>query len=454
MKIRHYFSTPQYLVADLKPTTMIQPKYISAEEAVKVIQSGDRVFVHGSAATPQTLLKALTGRASELRQVELIAVSTLGELELATAQYAESFYINSLFVSANIRECVNCGQGDYVPIFLSEISKLFEKNILPIDVALIHVSPPDKHGFCSMGVSVDVARSAAKHAKHIVAQVNPNMPRTHGDGFIHINQINSLVAVNDPLPEVNYGDKITESERTIGKYCAELVEDRSTLQMGIGAIPDAVLQSLGDRKDLGIHTEMFSNGVIDLIKKGVITNKYKKKHRGKIVSAFAIGSRALYDFVDDNPEFAFLEADYVNDGRIIRTNPKVVAINSAIEIDLTGQVCADSIGTYQYSGVGGQMDFIRGASLSEDGKPIIALGSVTKKGSSKIVPYLRNGAGVVTTRAHVHYVVTEYGVAYLYGKNLRQRAIALMKIADPSHHEMLEQEIIKRFGSNVYAMSN
>jgi acyl-CoA hydrolase len=278
------------------------------------------------------------------------------------------------------------------------------------------------------------------------------MPRTHGDGFIDIHQIHALVETDDNLPEVNYADSITDCDRTIGKYVAELVEDRSTLQMGIGAIPDAVLQSLTHCKDLGIHTEMFSNGVMDLVKRGVITNKYKKKHRGKTVTSFMIGNRDLYSFVDDNPQFAFLEAEYVNDGRIIRTNPKVVAINSAIEIDITGQVCADSIGTYQYSGVGGQMDFIRGASLSEGGKPIIALGSSTKKGTSKIVPYLKQGAGVVTTRAHMHYVVTEYGVAYLYGKNLRQRAYELMRIAHPDHREALEQEIIKRFGSNVYAM--
>ncbi|MBL7843878.1 MAG: acetyl-CoA hydrolase/transferase family protein [Cyclobacteriaceae bacterium] len=430
------------------------PKIVSAREAVKIIQSGNRVFVHGSAATPQFLLKALAKRAHELKNVELVAVSTLGELELAKPEYAESFYINSLFVSENIRGAINDGRGNYIPIFLSEISRLFEKNILPLDVALLHISPPDKHGLCSLGVSVDVARAAAKHAKHIIAQVNPNMPRTHGDGFIDIHQIHTLVETDDNLPEVNYAAQITDCDRTIGKYVAELVEDRSTLQMGIGAIPDAVLESLTHCKDLGVHTEMFSNGVIDLMKKGVITNKYKKKHRGKTVTSFAIGSRDLYSFVDDNPQFAFLEAEYVNDGRIIRTNPKVVAINSAIEIDITGQVCADSIGTYQYSGVGGQMDFIRGASLSEGGKPIIAMGSATKKGASKIVPYLKQGAGVVTTRAHMHYVVTEYGVAYLYGKNLRQRAYELMRIAHPDNREALEQEIIKRFGSNVYAVQS
>lgn len=310
-----------------------------------------------------------------------------------------------------------------------------------------------QHGYCSLGTSVDVAKSAVKHAKKIIAQVNPNMPRTHGDGFIHISKLDAMVEAHDTLPQINYGARISETDRTIGQKVAELVEDRSTLQMGIGAIPDAVLQSLGHCKDLGVHTEMFSDGVIDLVKQGVVTNAYKKKHRGKVVSAFAIGTDKLYHFIDDNPGFAFLEADYVNDTRVIRANPKVVAINSAIEIDLTGQVCADSIGTYQYSGVGGQMDFIRGASLSEGGKPIITLASATKKGESKIVPFLKPGAGVVSTRAHVHYVVTEYGIANLYGKNLHQRALALMNIAHPNNREMLEKEIIQRFGSRQFAVS-
>lgn len=425
----------------------------SAEEAIKLIQSGDRVFIHGSASTPVTLLKALAVNSDHLRNVEMIAISTLGQLDLAKPEFKDSFYINSLFVSENIRACVNSDNGEYIPIFLSEISKLFEKGILPIDVALIHVSPPDKHGFCSLGTSVDIAKSAVKHAKKIIAQVNPNMPRTHGDGFIHVSRMNAMVESHDLLPQVNYSSRATEAEITIGKKIAELIEDRSTLQLGIGAIPDAVLQSLSHCKDLGIHTEMFSDGIIDLMKNGVVTNAYKKKHRGKVVTSFALGTNRLYDFIDDNPEFAFLEADYVNDGRVIRSNPKVVAINSAIEIDITGQVCADSVGTYQFSGVGGQMDFIRGASLSEGGKPIIAISSVTKKGESKIVPFLKPGAGVVSTRAHVHYVVTEYGVAYLYGKNLHQRALALMNIAHPDYRAELEMEIIKRFGSHQFPVS-
>lgn len=425
----------------------------SAGEAIKLIQSGDRVFIHGSAATPITLLKALAANSDHLHNVEMVAISTLGQLDLTKPEFRDRFYFNSLFVSENVRAKVNSDNGDYIPIFLSEISKLFEKDILPIDVAMIHVSPPDKHGFCSLGTSVDVAKSAVKYAKKIIAQVNPNMPRTHGDGFIHVSRLNAMVESHDLLPQVNYSSIASEAEIAIGKKIAELIEDRSTLQMGIGAIPDAVLQSLGHCKDLGIHTEMFSDGIIDLMKSGVITNAYKKKHRGKVVTSFALGTNRLYDFIDDNPGFAFLEADYVNDGRVIRSNPKVVAINSAIEIDITGQVCADSIGTYQFSGVGGQMDFIRGASLSEGGKPIIAISSVTKKGESKIVPFLKQGAGVVSTRAHVHYVVTEYGVGFLYGKNLHQRALALMNIAHPEHRPELELEIIKRFGSRQFPTS-
>ncbi len=429
------------------------PEYTSAAEAIKLIRSDDRVFIHGSAATPLTLLKALTENSDHLRNVELIAVSTLGPMELTKPEFKDRFFFNSLFVSENIRECVNSDNGEYVPIFLSEISKLFEKGILTIDVVLIHVSPPDKHGFCSLGTSVDVAKSAIKHARKIIAQVNSNMPRTHGDGFVHVSRLDAMVEAHDLLPQLNYSARISETDISIGKKVAELVEDRSTLQMGIGAIPDAVLRSLGHCKDLGVHTEMFSDGVIDLVKKGVITNAYKKKHRGKVVSAFAIGTDKLYHFIDDNPGFAFLEADYVNDTRVIRANQKVVAINSAIEIDITGQVCADSIGTYQFSGVGGQMDFIRGASLSDGGKPIITLASSTKNGESKIVPFLKQGAGVVSTRAHVHYVVTEYGITNLYGKNLHQRALALMNIAHPLQREMLEKEIIKRFGSRQYAIS-
>lgn len=422
------------------------PHAISAEDAVKQIKSGDRVFVQGSAATPMVLTKALGQRAAELTQVEIVSLTTLGELNLLNDRYPNSFYFNSLFVSANTREAVNDNRGDYIPVFLSEIPRLFNQKVLTLDVALVHVSPPDKHGFCSLGVSVDITKAAVRNSKYVIAQVNPRMPRTLGDGVIHISEFNAIVEVNEALPEVDYQSKISAVDIQIGKHCASIIEDGSTLQMGIGAIPDAVMKELTSHKDLGVHTEMFSNGVIELVKKGIITNRFKKKHRQKNVSTFAIGSKDLYDFIDDHPEFEFLESDYVNDAYIIAKNPKVVAINSAIEIDITGQVCADSIGTYQYSGVGGQMDFIRGANLSPGGKPIIALSSTTSRGESKIVPFLKPGAGVVTTRAHVHYVITEYGIAYLFGKNLKQRAYALLELAHPNHREALEREAFARFG--------
>jgi acyl-CoA hydrolase len=417
----------------------------TAAEAVMEVRSGDRVFVQGSAATPTVLLNALIDRHPGLRNVEIVNISTLGELDMSRCTKG-SFFINSLFVSANVRKTVNSEAGDYIPVFLSEINQLFDRNILPLDVAFIHVSPPDRHGFCSLGTSVDITRSALKNARHVIAQVNRQMPRTHGDGIIHIDQIHTMVEVDVPLPEVSYASKLDDAAMSIGRRCAELIEDRSTLQTGIGAIPDAVLSCLSNHKDLGVHTEMFSDGILPLVKSGVITNKYKKKHVGKIVTGFAIGTRRLYDFIDDNPMVAFLDVDYVNDTKVIRTNPRVVAINSALEIDLTGQVCADSLGTYQYSGVGGQMDFIRGAALSEGGKPIIALKSTAGNGQSRIVPYLKKGSGVVTTRAHVHYVVTEHGVADLFGKNLRQRAQALLRLADPRHREQLDKDIFERFG--------
>jgi acyl-CoA hydrolase len=340
---------------------------------------------------------------------------------------------------------VNEGRADYIPVFLSEIPELFKRGILPLDVAIVHVSVPDKHGYCSLGVSVDVARSAVNTAKVVIAQVNPNVPRTHGDGLIHASRFKSLVYCEDPLQEAFFGEKVGAAERQIGLNVASLIEDRSTLQMGIGAIPDAVLQSLTNHKDLGVHTEMCSDGIIDLFEKDVINNKYKRIHPHKAVTGFALGSKRLYDYVDDNPAFAFLDIDYVNDPHVIRRNPRVCAINSAVEVDLTGQVCADSIGKYQYSGVGGQMDFMRGAAISEGGKPIIALNARTAKGIPRIVPFLKEGAGVVTTRAHVHYIVTEYGIAYLYGKNLRQRAKALIDISHPDDREMLMKACHERF---------
>lgn len=422
-------------------------KQMSGQEAVKIIKSGDRVFVHGGAATPHYLLKGMVERADELRNVELTSISTQGEALFADKKYKENFRMNSLFVSQNVREAVNDGRGDYIPVFLSEIPNLFRRGILPIDVALIQVSPPDKHGFCSLGVSVDVASTAVKTAKYVIAQVNNRMPRVLGDGMVKIDAFDALVYADQELPEVVNSNGPTEISMRIGAYCASLIEDGATIQTGIGEIPDAVLASLTNHKELGLHTEMFSDGIIPLVQQGIITNQHKKKYRGKIVTGFLLGSRKLYDFVDDNPSVVGMNIDYVNDTAIIRTNPKVTAINSAIEVDITGQVCSDSIGTYHYSGVGGQMDFIRGAALSEGGKPIIALPSTTSKGVSRIVSFLKPGAGVVTTRAHAHYIVTEYGIAYLYGKNMHQRAKALIEIAHPNHREALEKAAFERFKS-------
>ena len=419
--------------------------YISGEEAVGIIEPGQRVFVHGGAATPHFLLQKLADRANSLWNVEIISISLQGDAVIADKKFKDNFRINSLFVSQNIRQAVNDGRADYVPVFLSEIPILFRRGILPLDVALVQVSPPDKHGFCSLGVSVDIAATAVKTANYVIAQVNPRMPRTLGDGLIHINEFDAMVYQEDALPEVISTGADAAIPARIGSYCAELVENGATLQMGIGSVPDAVLASLKDHKELGVHTEMFSDGIIPLIESGVITNQHKRKYRGKTVTSFLLGSRKLYDFVDDNPSIMVLNIDYVNDTAVIRTNPKVTAINSAIEVDITGQVCSDSIGTYHYSGVGGQMDFVRGASLSEGGKPIIALPSITSKGDSRISAFLKPGAGVVTTRAHAHYIVTEYGIAYLYGRNMRQRAKALIDIAHPNHREKLEREAFDRF---------
>ena len=423
----------------------IPVNYIDAHQALGIVQPGQRVFVQGSAQTPTRLLKALSEHASRLREVELVFITVYGDIFVDKPEFAEAFKVNSLFVSASIRNAVKEGLADYVPVFLSEIPNLFTQQILPIDVALVQVSTPDRHGYCSLGLSVDIARSAVNTAKYVIAQVNPNVPRTHGDSLIHSSRFHSMVYCEDPLYETNYGEKVGPVEMRIGEYVASLIEDKSTLQMGIGSIPDAVLQSLTNHRDLGIHTEMCSDGVVDLFERDIINNKYKRIHPNKAVTGFALGSRKLYDYVDDNPAFQFLDIDYVNDPHVIRRNNKMVAINSAVEIDITGQVCSDSIGTYQYSGVGGQMDFMRGAALSEGGKPIIALPSRTAKGVPRIVPFLKPGAGVVTTRAHVHYVVTEYGIAYLIGKNLRQRARALINISHPDDREALEKACFERF---------
>ncbi len=423
---------------------MASPFVASALEAVGAVRSGDRVFIHSIAAAPQSLIRALCARAGELRSVEIVQLHTEGPAPYAEPEMAASFRVNALFVGKNVRQAVARGQADYVPVFLSEVPQLFRGGAMPLDVALINVSPPDKHGYCSLGTSVDATRAAVQSAKTVIAQVNPRMPRSLGDGLLHLSDIDIAVRVDDPIPVVERAE-LSDVERTIGLYVASLVEDGATLQLGIGAIPDAVLAALTGHTDLGIHSEMFSDGVIDLIESGVITGARKRNHPGKVVASFVMGSQRLYDFIDDNPQVALLDVAYTNDTAVIRRNPRATAINSAIEVDLTGQVCADSIGTELYSGVGGQMDFIRGASLSDGGKPVIALPSVTRRGESRIVPFLKQGAGVVTTRAHVHYVVTEHGSAALHGKNLRQRARALINIAHPQHREALERSAWERF---------
>jgi acyl-CoA hydrolase len=418
--------------------------YTSAENALSLIQSNMRVFLHGSAATPVYLINQLILQKQRLQQVELVSITQKG-IDLNSPDLEGHFYINSLFVSESNRAAVNSKRGDYVPVFLSDIPRLFYQGILPIDVAIVQVSPPDKHGYCSLGTSVDIARAAVLTAKKVIAQVNPNMPRVHGDAYIPFSKFDAAVWVDDALPEATFKVENTEIVEKIGAQVAELVEDGSTLQLGIGSIPDAVLKKLTNHKNLGLHTEMFSDGVIPLIKNGTIDNSLKEKVRGFCVTSFLLGSKALYDFVDDNPIVKSLEINYVNNPKVIAQNPKVTAINSAIEVDITGQVCSDSIGAYQYSGIGGQLDFIRGAAMSKGGKPIIALPSVTGKGVSRIVPFLKQGAGIVTTRGDIHWLVTEYGKINLFGMNMEQRAKAIIKLAHPDFREELEKEWFKRF---------
>lgn len=425
---------------------MIHPyNYVTPKDALSIIESNTRVFIHGSVCTPLYLLHELAKEKDKLRNVELVSITLKGDIELDKPEYVDSFHINSLFVSGPIRNAVAEGRADFIPVFLSDIPYLFKSKTLELDTAIVQVSPPDRHGYCSLGVSVDIARAAVDNAKQTIALVNPCMPRTHGDGMIHTDRFTKMVFHDSPLPEENYSSKVGETEMLIGKHIADMIEDGSTLQMGIGTIPDAVLSFLGNHKNLGVHTEMLSDGIINLVEKDVINNKCKCKHPNKTVTSFAIGSRKLYDYVNDNSSFNFLDIEYVNNPHVIRQNHKVIAINSAIEVDLTGQVCADSIGDLQYSGIGGQLDFMRGAALSVGGKPIIALNSRTAKGIPRIVPHLKEGAGVVTTRGHVHYVVTEFGVAFLFGKNLRQRAKLLIDIAHPDDREMLMKYCFERF---------
>lgn len=414
-------------------------KHTSALDAVASIQSGQRVFVHGGMATPQRLLAGLVGRADELRDVELIHLHTSGDAAYADPKYSQSFRVANLFIGGNIRPYYDGDRVDYLPCFLSEIPQLFRSGRRPLDVALLQLSPPDSNGLCTLGVSADVAIAAMQSATFRIAEINHQMPRVHGDGFIHIDKLDHVIEVDEPIPECPIPN-LGPAELAIGKYASELIEDGSTLQVGIGAIPDAVLRALNHHRHLGIHTEMYSDGAVDLISSGVVDNSLKVTHPGKTVSGFVMGTKRLYDFIHDNPSAIQACVSYVNNTAVIRRNPKTVAINSAVEIDLSGQVCADSIGHRIISGVGGQMDFIRGASLSEGGKPIIALASQTKRGEARIVPTLKYGAGVVTTRAHVHYVITEYGVADLYGRTLNERARALIEIAHPDDRENLARE--------------
>ena len=427
---------------------MTKNKVNTSAEAVSIIESGDSVFIHSAGAAPQALIAAMTNRADELRDVNIYQLHTEGTAPYIEPQYQETFRLKALFVGGNVRAAINDGRADFIPSFLSEVPMMFRNKVLPVDVALIQVSAPDKHGYCSLGISVDTTKAAVEMATKVIAQVNPKMPRTHGDGLLHISEFDRFIELESDIPELN-PHQLSQEEQLIGEHVAGIIEDGATLQMGIGAIPDAVLSCLHNHKDLGVHTEMFSDGVLPLIESGVINNRLKPKHPGVLVSGFMIGSRKLYDFVDDNPGVRMLDIQYVNDTAVIRKMPKMTSMNSAIEIDITGQVCADSIGTRIYSGVGGQMDFIRGASLSEGGKPIIALTSVTGRGQSKIVSTLKPGAGVVTTRAHVHYVATEYGIADLYGKSLKERTRLMIDIAHPDHQESLEEEAFERFKCKI-----
>ncbi len=430
-------------------------KVCTPQEAVKVIKSGMRVYVHPGCATPEVLLNAMCENSDHLSNVEVIHILTFGISPYSSDPKMEGrFRHNALFIGGNVRKAVNEGRADFTPVFLYEIPHLFYKGILPIDVAIINVSPPDKYGYCSFGVGIECTKPATEVAKIIIAQINPQMPRTLGDSFIHIDKIDYCVEVDVPLNELKYEERKTKEDheiyQKIGEYIAGLIEDGSTLQMGIGAIPEAVLGHLFEKKDLGIHTEMFSDGVIKLIEREVITNEKKTLHPGKIIASFVLGSKKLFDFIDNNPLMEFHPSHYTNDPFIIAQNEKMVAINSAIEIDLSGQVCSDSIGPMFYSGFGGQLDFIRGASRSKGGKPIIAIPSTTRNGQiSKIVPYLSQGAGVTTSRGDVHYVVTEYGIADLYGKTIRQRAISLIDIAHPDFREHLDRFVSERFLKKV-----
>ncbi len=423
-----------------------RPPVVDADEALGLVGSNMTVFIHTAAAAPLLLIQALTRRAYELDSLTITHLHTDGPAPYVEESLRDRVKVRSLFVGSNIRESVTNGASEYVPVFLSEIPSMFRDGSLPIDVALVQVSPPDRHGWCTLGVSVDVTRAAVDSAEIVIGQLNSRMPRCHGDGLVHLSDFDAIVEADAELFEPSQSP-LTDAEVAIGVNVASLVPDGATLQMGIGAIPDAVLHQLCDHRRLGIHTETFSDGVVDLVESGAITGEEKVHEPGIIVAGFVAGTRRLYDFVDDNPGVRLLDIGYVNDTAVIRNNPKVIAVNSAIEVDITGQVVGDSIGIRQYSGVGGQMDFMRGASLSNGGKPIIALPSVTSKGTSRIVGLLQPGASVTTTRSHVHYVVTEHGIAELRGASLQERARRMIAIAAPDHRDSLDRAARERFGT-------
>ena len=426
-------------------------KFITAKEAVKVVKSNDRVHLHSVAVTPHPLIQALCerGRNKEFRNVRIQHIHTEGPAPYADREFEGIFQLESFFVGHNVRKQTQMGYADYIPVFLQETQRLIREGVLKVNVAMIQVSVPDKFGYVSLGTSVDATLAAVEKADTVIAIVNPNVPRAFGDAIFHINDIDLFVEDDSPLIAKEMGE-ISDTDRKIGRFVAELVDDGATLQMGIGAIPNAVLSMLGNHKDLGVHSEMFADGILPLVDKGVVNGKNKAIDKGKMVATFLMGSKNLYDFIDNNPGVAMLDVAYTNRVSVIAQNPKVTAINSALQVDITGQVCADSIGTTHYSGVGGQIDFLRGASLSEGGKPIIAIPSITNKGISKIAPILTPGAGVVSTRANIHWLVTEFGAVNLYGRTLQDRAKLIISISHPDHQENLDKAAFERFGPHFH----
>ena len=426
-------------------------KFITAKEAVKVVKSNDRVHLHSVAVTPHPLIQAMCerGRNKEFRNVRIQHIHTEGPAPYADQEFEGIFQLESFFVGHNVRKQTQSGYADYIPVFLHETQRLIREGGLKVNVAMIQVSVPDKFGYVSLGTSVDATLAAVEKADTVIAIVNPNVPRAFGDAMIRIDDIDIFVEDDSPLIVKDPGP-ISDVDRKIGRFVAELVDDGATLQMGIGAIPNAVLSMLGNHKDLGVHSEMFADGILPLVDKGVVNGKNKTIDKGRMVATFLMGSKNLYDFVDNNPGVAMQDVQYTNRVNIIAQNPKVTAINSALQIDITGQVCADSIGTIHYSGVGGQIDFLRGASLSQGGKPIIAIPSITNKGISKIAPILTPGAGVVSTRANIHWLVTEYGAVNLYGRTLQDRAKLIISISHPDHQELLDKAAFERFGPHFH----